>query len=195
MTPSRLWLLAGALEPIAEESILWVRWNAAARAKYGWLEQAIIDFDPGPRPAGQAAAQWLREHGLGGESQPYLAVVDRSIVGFYALTVGQVVLSGGHRKKLGLTFSTQGAVLVTWIAKSVRHELDGGVLVADAMGMALEVAEKASATVLALDPYDQPTSDMWKLRYALRESRTELRVRDGESVLRRLYLPLSKPAV
>jgi len=94
-----------------------------------------------------------------------------------------------------LTFSTQGAVLVTWIAKSVRHALDGGMLVTDAIGIALEIAEKASATVLALDPYDQPTSDMWKHRYAMRESRTELKARDGEPTLRRLYLPLSKPAV
>lgn len=133
VTPSTLWLLTGPLEPITEESILWVRWNAAARAEYGWLEQAIIDFDPGQRPAGQAAAQWLREHSLDGESQPYLAVVDRSIVGFYALTVGQVVLSGGRRKKLGLTFLTQGAVLMTWIAKSARHALDGGMLVTDAL--------------------------------------------------------------
>jgi len=186
--------LAGAPEPIAEESILWVRWNAAVRGEHGWLEQAIVDFDPGPRPAAQAAALWLREHGLSGESQPYLAVVGRCIAGFYALTVGQVVLSSGRRKKLGLTYSTQGAVLVTWMAKSAHHDLDGGVLVTDAIGIALEIAEKASATVLALDPYDQPTSEMWKSRYAMRESRTELMARDGEPALRRLYLPLSKPA-
>ena len=163
-------------------------------SEHGWLEQAIIDFDAGPRPAAQAAAQWLREQGLSGESQPYLAVVDRSIAGFYALTVGQVVLSGGHRKKLGFTYSTQGAVVVTWMAKSTHHDLDGGVLVSDAVGIALEIAEKASATVLALDPYDRPTSEMWKSRYAMRESRTELTARDGEPALRRLYLPLSKPA-
>lgn len=90
--------MAEAPDPIAEEAILWVRWNAAVRSEHGWLEQAIVDFDPGPRPAAQAAALWLREHGLGGESQPYLAVVDRSIAGFYALTVGQVVLSSGQRK-------------------------------------------------------------------------------------------------
>lgn len=186
--------MAEALEPIAERSILWVRWNDAVRGEHGWLEQAIVDFDPGPRPAGQAAALWLREHGLSGESQPYLAVVDRSIAGFYALTVGQVLLSSSHRKKLGLTYSTQGAVLVTWMAKSAHHDLAGGVLVTDATGIALEIAEKASATVLALDPYDQPTSEMWKSRYAMRESRTELRARDGEPALRRLYLPLSKPA-
>ena len=80
------------------------------------------------------------------------------------------------------------------MAKSAHHDLDGGVLVTDAIGIALEIAEKASAAVLALDPYDQPTLEMWKSRYAMRESRTELMARDGEPALRRLYLPLSKPA-
>ncbi len=187
--------MAAARKPVEEESILWVRWNPAAQAAHDSLEKAIVDFDPGPLAAAQAAARWLREDGLRGESQPYLAVVDQAIVGFYALTVGQVVLSGHHRKKLGFTFSIQGAVLVTWIAKSAQHELDGGVLMTDAIGIALEVAEKASATVLALDPYDQATSDMWKARYAMRVSRTELRARDGGPALRRLYLPLSAPAV
>lgn len=41
---------------------------------------------------------------------------------------------------------------MTWMAKSAHHDLDGGVLVTDAIGIALEIAEKASATVLALDP-------------------------------------------
>jgi hypothetical protein len=35
---------------------------------------------------------------------------------------------------------------------------------------------------------------MWKTRFAMRESRTELRARDGEPALKRLYLPLSAPA-
>lgn len=76
---------------------------------------------------------------------------------------------------------------MTWMAKSAHHDLDGGVLVTDAIGIALEIAKKASATVLALDPYDQPTSEMWKSRYAMRESRTELMARDGQPALRRLY--------
>lgn len=186
--------LAGERKPVEEELVLWVRWSPAAQAAYGWVEQAIAGFDPGPLAAAQAAARWLREDGLGGESQPYLALVDEDLVGFYALTVGQVVLSGGHRKKLGVTYSTQGAVLLTWIAKSSRHEFDGRLLIADAIGIALEVAAKASATVLALDPYDEATSDMWKTRCAMRESRTELRTRPGEPALRRLYLPLRDPA-
>ena len=186
--------MLGEHKPVEDESILWVRWNLAAQANYGWLGQAIADFDPGPLAAAQAAAKGLREDGLGGESQPYLAVVDQAIIGFYALTAGEVVLSGNHRKKLDLTFSTQGAVLLTWIAKSAQHEFDGEVLLTDAIGVALEIAEKASATVLALDPYDRSTADMWKARYAMRESRTELRARDGEPALRRLYLPLSDPA-
>lgn len=179
---------------LSEESILWFRWSTAVRSQYAWLDDAIADFDPGTRPAARVAARWLRDHSLAGESQAYLAVVDRSIVGFYALTVGQVVLSSGHRRRLGYTHSTQGAVLITWLAKSARHQLDGGVLLADAIGIAIEVAHKASATVLALDPFDRETSEMWQRRYAMRASRTELRMPEGAPPLRRLYLPLSEPA-
>ena len=75
------------------------------------------------------------------------------------------------------------------MAKAAHHDLNGGVPVTDAIGIALEIAEKASATVLALDPDDQPTSEMWKSRYAMLESRTALMARDGEPALRRLYLP------
>ncbi|MDA0182909.1 hypothetical protein OJ997_21535 [Solirubrobacter phytolaccae] len=165
----------------------WVRWNHAAAERYPELEQAIERFDPGPRPAAQASATWLREQGLNGESIPYLLIEDGKLLGFYALTAGQVELSGGHRKRLGLARPTQGAVLLTQLAKSAAHEVDGGRLVEDAIGVASELAQRMGATVLAVDPFDEATDQMWQKRFQLRPSRTAV---PGHPELKRLYAPL-----
>jgi hypothetical protein len=178
---------------ITETGITWVRWNERARDAHPELEAAIESFDAGDRPAAQEAAAWLREHGLDGESQAYLAVVDGEIVGFYALTAGAVELSGNARRRLGVSHPTQGAVLVTWIAKSAKHDLDGAVLVNDAIGVAQEMADSVAATVLALDPFDQETAEMWRKKFKMRNSLTKLRVPEGEPDLKRMFLPLRNP--
>lgn len=178
---------------IVEEDILWVRWNDRARSEHPEFEAAIAGFDPGDRPAGQQAAAWLVEHGLDGESQPYLAMVDGELVGFYALTTGEVELASGPRKQLGLIRPTQGAVLVTWIAKSAKHELDGGILLNDAIGIAQELAESVAATVIALDPFDEGTAEMWRKKFKMRNSRTRVPTREGEPTLKRMFLPLRDP--
>ncbi len=172
---------------------MWVLWNQPAYGRHPDIQDAIAGFDPGPREAAQVAAQWLREHGLDGESQPYLALFEGKLVGFYALTAGQVELSSGARNTLQLGRSTQGAYLVTWIAKSARHNFDGGILLRDAIGVAQELAERAGAAVLALDPYDEDTDKMWRTRFKMRPSRTKLPAPEGELPLKRLFLPLREP--
>lgn len=183
-----------AARRVAEEDVIWVQWNEEACMRYPHIEVAIAAFDPGNRQAAREAAVWLREHGLDGESVAYLAMVDDELVGFYALTTGEVELAGSARKKLGLIRPTQGAVLVTWIAKSARHELDGAILMYDAIGIAQEIAQRASATVIALDPFDEGTANMWRKKYKMRNSRTRLPAREGEPALKRMFLPLRDPA-
>jgi hypothetical protein len=183
----------GRSNEITEDQIQWVRWNAPVRAQHPEIEAAIAAFDPGTRPAAQDAAAWLRQHGLDGESQPYLAMVDGELVGFYALTAGEVELSRDARKKLGLSRPTQGAILVTWVAKSTKHVLDGDVLVNDAIGIAQETAQSVSATVIALDPFDEGTAEMWRTKFKMRNSRTSLPAREGEPTLKRMFLPLRSP--
>ena len=87
----------GAGERIDEEDLLWVRWNEAARKRHLEFAGAIARFDPGLREPGQAAAAWLQDHGLGGESQPYLGLFEHQLVGSYALMAGQVELASGAR--------------------------------------------------------------------------------------------------
>lgn len=178
--------------PIHEDDIVWVRWNANAAAAHPELKEAVARFDPGPMAAAQASATWLREAGLSGESVPYLATVDGEVVGFYALTAGEVELATSDQKRVGVSRPTQGAYLVTQLAKSAHHDFDGGLLVQDALGTASELADGASATVLALDPFDEATSTMWRSRFQMRRSRTRYRGADGED-LRRLFLPLRQP--
>lgn len=177
------------------EDVTWVRWNAAAAERYPAVVEAIEAFDPGPREAAQSAATWLREAGLAKESVPYLALVGDpwELVGFYALTMGHVELSSGHRKKLGFRYPVQGAVLITQLAKSAQHGFPGSVLVEDALGVAAELSEGVAATLVAVDPYDTETDAMWRNRFKLRASRTELRVMGDDGPLRRLYLPLRDP--
>jgi hypothetical protein len=166
----------------------WARWNAATAERYPRLTELIAAFDPGPLAASQAAAQWLREEGLAGESIAYLLIEDDQLLGFYALTAGQVELSSTHSKKLGVGRPTQGAILVTQLAKSAHHEVDGARLVEDAIGVAAEQAKHVAATVLAVDPFDEATAKMWRDRFKLRNSRTVVPGHDGS--LKRMYLAL-----
>jgi hypothetical protein len=178
---------------ITADALTWVRWNEKAAEAYPELGTVIARFDPGPRHAARAAAEWLREAGLDGESIAYLALLRDpwELVGFYALTVGEVELTGAHRKRLGLVHPIQGAVLVTQLARSARHRRAGHLLVEDAIGVASELASQAGTAVLALDPFDAATDEIWRERFGFRRSRTSLRVAgDDGRPLKRLYLPL-----
>jgi hypothetical protein len=70
------------------------------------------------------------------------------------------------------------------------NDFDGAILVNDAVGVAQELAEGASATLLALDPYDEETDQMWRTRFGMRPSRTTLRVSGSNGPLKRLFVPL-----
>lgn len=179
--------------PAVFEGLHWVRWNARAAEQYPEIIGMIEAFDAGARPAAQAAVAWLRESALAGESVAYLLIEDDELLGFYALTAGEVELSSKHRKDYGLAHPTQGAVLVTQLARSARHDVDGGLLLQDAIGVAAEIAGQIGATVLAVDPFDAETAEMWKRRFKLRSSRTVVPAHDDpEGKLKRLYVPLGR---
>jgi hypothetical protein len=176
------------------DDLKWVRWNAPVAERHPEIHAAIGKFDAGDRPAARAAADWLQSAGLSGESTPYLAIsAEGQVLGFYAWTAGSVELSSAHRKKLGVRFPTQGAILVTQLAKSVHHDFAGWRLLQDAIGIAQETSKKVGATVLALDPFDADTGAMWEVRFKMRRSRTEVQTRGEGEPLKRLYLPLRDP--
>jgi hypothetical protein len=181
--------VADARNLIAGPEPTFVLWRPERAEELPELVEAISRFDPGKRPAAVAAAEWLREHALREplESATRLCVASNEVLGFYSLANGAVVLRSSHRKKLGTYYPTQPAVVVTWIAKSAGHEFDGSLLLDHAIGAARRVAQESAATVLALDPYDLETAEMWRSRFGFRNS-----LESGPaSDLPRLFLPLT----
>ncbi|MBA2346929.1 MAG: hypothetical protein H0V81_01415 [Solirubrobacterales bacterium] len=171
---------------------LLVRWNAAlANAEPGYV--AMIDrFDPGERDAARAAHAWLVTDGLRGESVPYLWIRDGELLGFFSLAMGQIELRSSHLKRLDPPQQrpTQPAVLLTWIVKTPRPDVDGEWLLLQAVGLAGETASTIAATVLALDPFDIETADMWAKHYGARASKTRLHGGTEERPLKRMFLEL-----
>ncbi|MBF6620867.1 MAG: hypothetical protein ITG02_11640 [Patulibacter sp.] len=188
--------MSSSEERVTAEDLTWVRWNAHAAARHPEFHRAILRFHPLPHDAGRAAADWLRTSGLDGESVAYLALLIEpcELVGFYALTMGQVEIARSHRKRLDLDHPTQGAVLITQLARSAHHDFSGHILLEDAIGVATELAGQAGATAIALDPFNVATAAIWRDRFRFRTSRTALRARDDEGQpLKRLFLPLHDP--
>jgi len=98
------------------------------------------------------------------------------------------------RERENLRRPTQPAVLLTWIAKSVHHDVDGRTLLDEVIGRARSSADVIAATVLALDPVDADTASMWKSRFGFRPSQTVLSGQHDipeEERLRRLWYPLA----
>ena len=148
-----------------------------------------------PRRNGEVTHEdilWVRWNERARDAHPEIV---EAIARFYALTAGQVELAGGQREKLGLAHPTQGAILITWSARSATHRLDGRLLVNDPIGIAQEASEGVAAAVLALDPFDGATAEIWRKRYKMRNSRTRLPAQEGEPALKRMYLPLREPSI
>lgn len=158
--------------PLVGVGDFFVKLNAANARRFPGLQDAVKDFDAGELPAAQAAASWLKAIDVDGpqESVTTLHLLDGNLVGFYSLANGQAELQMKKRNELGLNRRTQPAVILTWIAKSARHDCDGTELVRDATYEALKVTEYSAATLLALDPFDEPTAAMWRRRYGFIDS-------------------------
>jgi hypothetical protein len=156
-----------ARNPLVDPGDFTVGLTRANCDRFPGLAERIATFDAGDRPSARAAVDWLQMIDVDGpqESVTTLFFLDGALVGFFALANAQVELTSGRRKKLDLHRATQPAVLVTWIAKSSRHAFDGTELVKEATYQALKAAEYSAATLLALDPFDEATAEMWRRNY------------------------------
>lgn len=169
-----------------------VRGNQAEAVAEPDLVDVITAFDPGGRPAAIAAHRWLVDDGLRGESVPYLWIDGDEMLGFFALSMGVVELRSQHRKTLQppQRRSSQPAVLLTWIVKTPRKDVDGKRLLLLAVGLAAEAAQTVAATVIALDPYDAATAKLWADRFGMRKSQTAVPGSSEEPPLKRMFLKL-----
>lgn len=178
--------------PLHDDGEYFVRLSTENVQRFPALLEAVATFNAGERPAAQAAVEWLRSVDLSAvqESVTHLCFVDGSLVGFYALASGQAVLTQKQRTNVGVTRRTQPAVILTWIAKSARHDwFDGVRLIQDAVYEALKTAEHVAATVLALDPFDAETAEMWRVHHGFVDSAESGPGRE----LPRLVIPLRPP--
>lgn len=151
-----------------------MRWTPTQAAEYPELAAQVADFDAGDRDAALYAASWLRDRSLivPAESVARLLLSDGRLLGFYALASGSAELTRSQRRELGGSDRrTQPATILTQIARAHSSPSGTGAqLLQHAWAVALRGATEIAATVLALDPYDSQTAEMWINRWGFHKS-------------------------
>lgn len=171
---------------LADPAPCWLTLPSSGSEIHEHLRQLLGAFDAGNRPAGAAATRWLRDRALieHQTSRTRVLIAEQRVAGYYSLASAHVRLTQRHRRRLIL--HTPGAdvpaALVTWIAKDHRTGVDGRLLLMHATATARQVSTMQAAAVLVLDPFDEPTGEMWEQRYGFRRADE----RSG-----RLWLPLN----
>jgi hypothetical protein len=154
----------------------WVLWTPEVAAHRDDVRAAVERFEGLPHPAGEEAARWLREEALHvyRESPTRLLYAEGEVQGYYSLAMAEVELRQDHRERIGADHPRQGAVLITWLARSRNCTVANvaELLLQHAVGVARRAASEVGATVIALDPYDEDTAAMWASR-GFRRSRTK----------------------
>jgi hypothetical protein len=174
---------------LADSQPSWVTLPPANVEVPAELHDALDAFDAGERPAGNAAARWLKDQALGAyqTARTRLLVAEHRVAGFYSLTSARVALSQRDRRRLDVDPVQVPAALVAWIAKDARADIDGKTLLLHAAATARRVAALQATSVLVVDPFDKETATMWRARFGFRPS-----AEPGEH--KRLWLPLQTPS-
>jgi hypothetical protein len=100
-------------------------------------------------------------------------VVGGAIVAFYSLAMSEVELSTAHRRGLDISHPRAGAVLIAWLARGEKDEIDATEILSHAVGIARVGARQVGAAVIVVDPYDAGTEEFWRTRFGFRGSRTK----------------------
>jgi hypothetical protein len=195
-----------ALAAFDEGKRVWVRFIPEVVEDMGSQQHLLLDavnnFESVPRPAGMAAATWLRERALDeyGSSVTYLMLLEGLVEAFYALSSAEVLLSGRDRKRMfaGVRANSyevlprQPASLIAWAAKrNGGCEGCGELILRHAFTSALEVAQSQGNIALVLDPYDEETAEMWmKMGFVKFRRSAGARHSNGTPQVRRLWTPL-----
>ncbi|HEY5261176.1 MAG TPA: hypothetical protein VIJ33_03620 [Solirubrobacteraceae bacterium] len=154
------------------------------------LDEAIRAFTPVPGPAGRSVAKWLAAHAL---SEPQEATVrlrlhQGKVTGVYALCAAQITLDTTERAQLGgVRYLTQPAILLAQFARAHDSPGTGEELLLHAIGTARRALAYIGATMLVVDPFDEPTAEMWRERFHFQDSQQPP---PGNPALRRQWLSL-----
>lgn len=157
------------------EGIEWVSWSPATADARPDIGEAIGRFTSLAIEAGEAAEAWLREAALAAHPacRTNLLMHEGAVQGYYALTMCEVELSSNDRKKIGAAFPRQGAVLIPWLARARETTIPDVFeqLLLHAVGSSRRGADFVGAAVIALDPFDEATAELWRAR-GFKQSRT-----------------------
>lgn len=154
------------------------------------LDEAIQSFKPVPGPAGENVARWLSERAFRApqEATVRLRLSHGRVTGVYALCAAQIALATKERAQLGgVHYRTQPAILLAQFARAADAPGIGDELLHHAAGIAHRALAYIGATVLVVDPFDEPTAEMWRERFAFQDSQQPV---PGNPRLRRQWLRL-----
>lgn len=157
---------------LADSQPSWITLPSREEELSSELRLALDDFDAGERTAARAATAWLRTQAVAAHqtSRTRLLTAGRRVAGFYSLASAQVELSQRDRRRVGVVPVRVPAALITWIAKDKRAEIDGKLLLLHAAATARRAAELQATSVLVVDPFDEETAAMWRMRFGFRAS-------------------------
>jgi hypothetical protein len=162
-------------EALADAEPIWVTLPPVEVEISAAFRRALDQFDAGSSSGGVAANGWLQQNAVTDYrlSRTTLYIADGAIAGFYSLCSSSVEVSQRDRKRhleLHTPLGTLPASLVTWLAKDYRADIDGSLLMKHAFATARRTALTQAAIVLALDPFDADTAELWKAHYGFRKA-------------------------
>jgi hypothetical protein len=175
---------------ILERARVYVRVDRAVLRALPELDQAIRAFKPVPGPAGESVARWLAEQAFQEpqEASVRLRLSHGQVTGVYALCAASIALDTPERAQLGgLRYRTQPAILLAQFARSFDAPGIGEELLRHADSTARYARAYIGASVLVVDPYDEPTARMWRERFGFRDSPQPV---PGNPRLRRQWISL-----
>ncbi|HWX88360.1 MAG TPA: hypothetical protein VNX67_09305 [Solirubrobacteraceae bacterium] len=167
----------------------YVRVDQVARA-LPVLEDAIQAFKAPPGPAGESVSRWLVEHAFHEpqEATVRLRLSYGRVTGVYALCAAQITLDTAERAQLGgVRYRTQPAILLAQFARAADAPGIGAELLRHATGTARRARTYVGATALVVDPFDEPTAEMWREHFGFRDSQQRV---PGNRSLRRQWVSL-----
>jgi hypothetical protein len=173
----------------------WYRWlpDRAGDAAFADIAAAVEDFESVDTESGRAATEWLKQESLA--NHPYtltwLLVEEGRVEAYYAICSAEITLTERQRRQLPVhdrahrLHPRQGASLIAWIAKHRDATVGGEFIALHAAYTATEVSKLQGNIALAVDPFDEGTSEFWQSQYGFRPAHVP---EFGHR--RRLWLPL-----
>jgi hypothetical protein len=148
----------------------WFRWRPGREKQLAFADiaRAVEEFEPVPRDAGYAAANWLKNEALRDypATATWLNYENGRVEGFFAIRSGNFQLKEKATHRLPGPGILKPASQIVWMCKHAKAGIRGDRLISRATGVAIEVAAVQGNIALVINPYDGPTAKMLHDKYA-----------------------------